>query len=91
MDVPSCGKFLRIFQQSYEIVSSVETDNQTTISGGQTLSLVCRYDSSDRVGVTVGGAATTNEMCLATIFYVPASRSGDIVELQMCSYWRMSI
>nr|XP_018667095.1 DBH-like monooxygenase protein 1 isoform X3 [Ciona intestinalis] len=41
------------------------------ISSGDSMQMVCDYDSSDRSNFTVGGLSTRNEMCIAYILYYP--------------------
>ncbi|KAL2101939.1 hypothetical protein ACEWY4_003700 [Coilia grayii] len=44
-----------------------------TVEMGDTLLVECTYDTSNRTGFSWTGFSTQNEMCLAFIFYYPAS------------------
>ncbi|RDD36647.1 DBH-like monooxygenase protein 1-like protein [Trichoplax sp. H2] len=45
--------------------------NNVIVSPGDSLALTCTYQTKSRPNVTVGGQATTDEMCLNYLFYYP--------------------
>lgn len=57
-----------------------------TISPGDQVSLVCKYDTS-KIPSTIFGLKTENEMCVGMLFYYPAQvdpRTGH--EMNLCGY-----
>nr|CAB3263917.1 DBH-like monooxygenase protein 1 homolog [Phallusia mammillata] len=44
---------------------------ERTVLPGDSMQVLCDYDSSMRSGVTYGGLPTTREMCLAFMYYYP--------------------
>ncbi|KAG5279513.1 hypothetical protein AALO_G00078590 [Alosa alosa] len=50
-----------------------------TLQMGDTLLVECTYDTANRTGFTWGGLGTQDEMCLAFLFYYPASNLTNCV------------
>ncbi|XP_066533882.1 DBH-like monooxygenase protein 2 homolog [Hoplias malabaricus] len=50
-----------------------------TVQLGDKLLVQCTYNTEDRAGLTWGGGSTTDEMCLAFLFYYPAMSLGSCV------------
>eukprot|EP00457_Paulinella_chromatophora_P002130 gb/GEZN01002134.1/.p1 GENE.gb/GEZN01002134.1/~~gb/GEZN01002134.1/.p1 ORF type:complete len:612 (+),score=79.17 gb/GEZN01002134.1/:25-1860(+) len=57
---------------NYQDVSSVNR----TLHRGQTLITTCVYNTQDRSEPTIGGQATSEEMCLTYLFYYPRFAEG---------------
>ncbi|KAL7888449.1 hypothetical protein AOLI_G00034230 [Acnodon oligacanthus] len=56
----------------FEFQQAVNLGKTKTIQLGDKLLVECTYNTDNRTGLTWGGLSTTNEMCLAFLFYYPA-------------------
>ncbi|XP_034383025.1 DBH-like monooxygenase protein 2 homolog isoform X2 [Cyclopterus lumpus] len=57
---------------NFELQQSVSLGNVKNIKQGDEIVVECTYDTSNRTNVTRMGLATTDEMCLAFLYYYPA-------------------
>lgn len=57
---------------NFEFQQAVNLGKTKTVKLGDQLLVECTYNTENRTGLTLGGLATTNEMCLAFLFYYPA-------------------
>ncbi|XP_056261677.1 DBH-like monooxygenase protein 2 homolog [Seriola aureovittata] len=57
---------------NFKIQQIISSGNIKTIKQGDEIAVECTYNTVDRTGVTEMGLATTDEMCLAFLFYYPA-------------------
>ncbi|KAK2856247.1 hypothetical protein Q5P01_004982 [Channa striata] len=57
---------------NFELQQIVSLGNIKTIKQGDEIAVECTYSTLDRTNITKMGLATTDEMCLAFIFYYPA-------------------
>nr|XP_046230083.1 DBH-like monooxygenase protein 2 homolog isoform X2 [Scatophagus argus] len=57
---------------NFELQQIVSLGNIKTIKQGDEIAVECTYSTTSRSGVTKMGLATTDEMCLAFLFYYPA-------------------
>ncbi|XP_041814122.1 DBH-like monooxygenase protein 2 homolog isoform X2 [Chelmon rostratus] len=62
----------------FEIQQIINLGNIKTIQQGDEIAVECTYNTTNRVGVTKMGLATTDEMCLAFLLYYPA------IEISLC-------
>ncbi|XP_071335319.1 DBH-like monooxygenase protein 2 homolog [Trachinotus anak] len=56
----------------FEMQRIVSSGNIKTIKQGDEIVVECTYNTANRTGVTKMGLGTTDEMCLAFLFYYPA-------------------
>ncbi|XP_068580584.1 DBH-like monooxygenase protein 2 homolog [Cebidichthys violaceus] len=57
---------------NFELQQSVTFGTFKTIKQGDEIAVECTYSTTDRTNVTRMGLATTDEMCLAFLYYYPA-------------------
>ncbi|XP_069552777.1 DBH-like monooxygenase protein 2 homolog [Brachyistius frenatus] len=57
---------------NFEMQQTVNLGNIRTIQQGDEITVECTYNTSNRNEITKFGLGTTDEMCLAFIFYYPA-------------------
>ncbi|XP_069014865.1 DBH-like monooxygenase protein 2 homolog [Embiotoca jacksoni] len=57
---------------NFEMQQTVNLGNVRTIQQGDEITVECTYNTSNRNEITKFGLGTTDEMCLAFIFYYPA-------------------
>ncbi|XP_029318773.1 DBH-like monooxygenase protein 2 homolog isoform X2 [Cottoperca gobio] len=56
----------------FELQQSISLGNIKTIKQGDEIAVECTYSTTDRTKVTTFGLRTTDEMCLAFLYYYPA-------------------
>ncbi|GAA6234297.1 DBH-like monooxygenase protein 2 homolog [Lates japonicus] len=56
----------------FEVQEIISVGNIRTIKPGDEIVVECTYNTVNRTGVTKMGLATTDEMCLAFLYYYPA-------------------
>uniref|UniRef100_A0A672I0U6 Monooxygenase, DBH-like 1, like n=1 Tax=Salarias fasciatus TaxID=181472 RepID=A0A672I0U6_SALFA len=64
---------------NFEMQQAVNLGNIKTIQQGDEIVIECTYSTSNRTDVTQLGLATTDEMCLAFLFYYPAIPIGSCI------------
>ncbi|XP_066533801.1 DBH-like monooxygenase protein 2 homolog [Hoplias malabaricus] len=57
---------------NFEFQQITNLGKTKTVQLGDKLLVQCTYNTEDRAGLTWGGFSTTDEMCLAFLFYYPA-------------------
>lgn len=57
---------------NFELQQTVSLGNTKTIKQGDEIAVECTYNTTNRTKVTRMGLATTDEMCLAFLYYYPA-------------------
>ncbi|XP_041716334.1 DBH-like monooxygenase protein 2 homolog isoform X1 [Coregonus clupeaformis] len=57
---------------NFEMQQATNLGNIKTIKPGDEIVVECTYNTTNRKGITQLGLATTDEMCLAFVFYYPA-------------------
>ncbi|XP_045916784.1 DBH-like monooxygenase protein 2 homolog [Micropterus dolomieu] len=57
---------------NFEMQQMINLGNIKTIKPGDEIAVECTYSTTNRTKVTMMGLATTDEMCLAFLFYYPA-------------------
>uniref|UniRef100_A0A3B5BBC6 Monooxygenase DBH like 1 n=1 Tax=Stegastes partitus TaxID=144197 RepID=A0A3B5BBC6_9TELE len=58
----------------FEFQQTVSLGSIKTIKPGDEIIVECTYSTADRDGITQVGRSTTDEMCLAFLFYYPANK-----------------
>ncbi|XP_023125529.2 DBH-like monooxygenase protein 2 homolog [Amphiprion ocellaris] len=58
---------------NFELQQTVNLGNIKTIKPGDEIVVECTYNTTDRDGITKMDLATTDEMCVAFLFYYPAN------------------
>ncbi|KAK1889581.1 DBH-like monooxygenase protein 2 like [Dissostichus eleginoides] len=56
----------------FGLQQTVNLGHITTVKQGDEIAVECTYDTSDRTNVTIMGLGSTDEMCLAFLYYYPA-------------------
>ncbi|TDH00394.1 hypothetical protein EPR50_G00188140 [Perca flavescens] len=64
---------------NFEFQQVISLGNIKTIKQSDEIAVECTYSTTDRTNVTMMGLATTDEMCLAFLFYYPAIKINTCV------------
>jgi Copper type II ascorbate-dependent monooxygenase, C-terminal domain len=71
-------------QFSYDYQAVRWLDKPVTLHDGDLIFASCQYDSSERSGLTPGGLASSQEMCINFLLFTPA----NCCALLLLSTWR---
>uniref|UniRef100_A0A8D0DGG4 Monooxygenase, DBH-like 1, like n=1 Tax=Sander lucioperca TaxID=283035 RepID=A0A8D0DGG4_SANLU len=74
---------------NFEFQQVISLGNIKTIKQSDEIAVECTYSTTDRTNVTMMGLATTNEMCLAFLFYYPAIKINTCVSHPNTRYLSM--
>ncbi|KAI4879957.1 hypothetical protein NFI96_018374 [Prochilodus magdalenae] len=73
--------FLAMNDHNFEFQQATNLGRTKTVQLGDKLLVECTYNTDSRTELTWAGLSTTNEMCLAFLFYYPAMSLSDCVSV----------